>query len=62
MAAMPPEKLLHGNNARIHPRKHVESLYQTNLVTYSEETEGETPVSSDENVAYAKKFVDENKK
>lgn len=56
------EKLLHGNSAKIDPAKDVTSLYQQNLVTASDKKDHETPLVDDENVEYARRFVEENKK
>lgn len=56
------EKKLHGNKAKIDPDQHVESLYQSNMATLSSRKEKETPLREDENVSYAKGFVEENKK
>ena len=55
------KKTLNGNNAKIDPEKHVESLYQANMVTTAKEENG-VPVSSDENVEYVRIFANENKK
>lgn len=56
-----PDKL-RGNSAKIDPAKKIIGLNVTNTVTMSEKTIHGTPVVDDENVAYAKKFVEENKK
>lgn len=59
-----PEKIkkLHGNHAAINPCKHVDSMYQNNLVTVHDHCENETPIVDEKNVRYARKFVEENKK
>lgn len=56
------DKKLHGNHAKIEPKKHVESLYQSNMVTLSNRKQDETPLVNDDDVAYARRFVEENKK
>lgn len=58
----PKGKALHGNSAKIAPKKHVSSLYQANRVTISDHKDHETPMVDDDDVAYAKSFVDENHK
>ncbi len=57
-------KILHGNQAKVDPKKKIESLYATNSVTISKGTakDGVTPLVEDELVAMAKDFVDENHK
>lgn len=55
-------KRLHGNNAKIDPKKKVESLYQSNMVILSDSKEGVTPVVDDDDVEYARRFAEENKK
>ena len=49
---MESKKILHGNKAKIWPQKHVESLYQANIALGTD----------DEDVEYARSFVNENKK
>ena len=55
-------KTLHGNHAKIDPSKAIESLNQSCLVTASDHVEHGSPIVDEENVRYAKKFVEENKK
>lgn len=65
MAKKPKNKekrLLHGNNAKIDPKTEVTSLYQSNRVTLSSRREDETPLVDDDNVEYARRFSEENKK
>lgn len=57
-----PEKILHGNMAKVDPDKSVPSLYESNMVTTSNQKQHETPLSSDEHVEYVRKFEEENKK
>jgi hypothetical protein len=56
------EKALHGNRAKIDPKKQIASLYEMNRVTMAEHKAHETPIVNDDNVEYAKHFVEENKK
>lgn len=62
MAQKKKLKNLHGNKAKVDPKGHVESLYQSNMVTLSNRKDHETPVVDDENVEYGRRFVEENKK
>lgn len=55
-------KLIHGNNAKIDPNKHVSELYEANMVTLSNRKSHETPLVDDANVEYAREFVEKNKK
>ena len=50
-----PDKL-HGNAARIDPKKDVESLGQTFILGEAQGHEHETPVVSDKNVQYGRKL------
>lgn len=57
-----PNKL-HGNSAKVDPEQHIESEYATNSVTRSARRKNGVPfLTSQEDVEYAKKFVEENKK
>lgn len=55
-------KELHGNKAKIDPGSKIDPLFIANTVTMAEKKEHETPVVSDSNVSYARKFSIENKK
>lgn len=55
-------KEIHGNNAKANPEHKPEPLYIANTVTMADKEDHETPVVPDSNVAYARKFVEENKK
>lgn len=55
-------KKLHGNRAKVDEAKQVESLYQSNRAVLSSRREDETPLVDDDNVEYARRFVEENKK
>jgi hypothetical protein len=59
---MPEPRKKHGNRAKIDPESQIASLYATNRVTLSDHKEHETPVVSDDDVAYARRFAEENKK
>ena len=59
---MKPQNTLNGNNAKIDPKKHIESLYQSNMVTTAQEHKDGVPISPDENVEYVRNFANENKK
>jgi hypothetical protein len=56
------EKILHGNRAKIDPKKQIESLYATNRVTLSDHKAHETPIVEDDDVEYSRRFVEENEK
>lgn len=55
-------KALHGNNAKVDPQKKVVGRFVTNTVTMSDRKDHETPIVDEDDVEYAKKFVEENKK
>lgn len=55
-------KKLHGNSAKVNPAGKVVPAFLTNTVTMSQEKNHETPVVEDSNVAYARKFSQENQK
>ena len=55
-------KELHGNRAKIDPAKPIVGRNIMDAVTMSDHKKRETPIVSDENVAYARKFAEENKK
>lgn len=55
-------KRLHGNRAKIDSKQSVESLYRSNRVTLTSHKDHETPLVEDDDVAYARNFVEENKK
>lgn len=61
---MPDEKqrTLHGNNAKTSPKSKVVPDYITNTVTMAQKKEHETPIVEDSDVAYARKFSQENQK
>jgi hypothetical protein len=59
---MGKKKERHGNNAKIQPDKHVESLYQSNMAVQEGRIRPEDQAQQDEQVSYARKFVEENKK
>ena len=62
MADKNGRKELHGNNAKIDPKKKVISQYSTNMAaTIGKETEHNADLR-DESLTYAKHFVEENKK
>lgn len=56
-----PEEL-RGNKTKVDPKSKIEPLYITNTVTMSDRKDHETPVVDDDNVSYARKFQEENKK
>lgn len=60
MAGKPKE--IRGNKTTVDPKSKIEPLYITNTVTMSDRKLNETPVADDDNVAYARKFQEENKK
>lgn len=53
---------LHGNHAKIDPKKKITGDYITNAVTLFQKKEGETPVADDEAVDLAREFSQENQK
>ena len=55
-------KELHGNRAKIDPATPVVGRDITNAVTMPDHKKRGIPVVSDENVAFARKFAQENKK
>lgn len=59
---MGKEREIHGNKAKVDPGSNKVPEYLTNTVTMSDRKKHETPVVDDDNVAYARKFVEENKK
>jgi hypothetical protein len=59
---MAKKKERHGNNAKIQQGKHVESLYQSNMAVQEGRIRPEDQAQQDEQVSYARKFVEENKK
>jgi hypothetical protein len=59
---MAKKKERHGNNAKIQQGKHVESLYQSNMAVTEGRIRPEDGAQRDEQVSYARKFVEENKK
>jgi hypothetical protein len=59
---MGKKKERHGNNAKIQPDKHVENLYQSNMAVTEGRIRPEDLAQQDEQVSYARKFVEENKK
>ncbi len=58
------EKTLHGNQAKIDPRKNIAPLFLTNSVTQCTgmAKDGVTPIVGDDLVKLAKESVDENHK
>lgn len=56
-----PEKL-HGNHARINPKKHVDGTFITNMAALSSAGYVQNEDEMEDAVEYAKTFVDENKK
>lgn len=55
--------VLHGNTAKIDPKKDITGLYTTNTVTMKKESgRGNTPVIGDENASHARHFGEDNKK
>lgn len=56
-----PEKR-QGNDTKADLTKKISPLYESNMVTLSNRKENETPLVDDENVEYARRFVEENKK
>ena len=56
-----PRKL-HGNAAKIDPKKHVESVFQTNPVTPSVKAPDGSPISPKGDIDTARSFQQENKK
>lgn len=53
-------RIIHGNKAKA--TGDTVPAYLANTVTMADKKRHETPVVEDQNVAYAKKFVQENKK
>lgn len=62
MADPKQPKKLHGNNAKVEPGSKVVPSFLTNTVTMSQKKQHETPIVEDSNVAYARKFSQENQK
>lgn len=60
MSGYPKE--IHGNQAKVPKGKKIAPEFIANTVTMACEKNHETPVVPDGNVAYAKEFVEENKK
>jgi|GEM_PF-2830809 len=56
------EEKLHGNSAKVDPKKKITGAYITNRVTMSRRKEDETPLVEDDDVEYARQFSKENKK
>jgi hypothetical protein len=56
------EKKLHGNMARIDPKKHVDSRNITNMTLVDGRISPEQDVQLHEQIEYSRRFVDENKK
>ena len=56
-----PDKL-HGNAAKVNPKKHVESVFQTNPVTPSVKAPDASPISPQGDIEAARDFCKQNKK
>lgn len=56
------KKEIHGNNAKVDKNSKIEPAFIASTVTMSDKKKHETPLVEDSNVAYARKFIEENKK
>ena len=53
---------LHGNAAKVDPKKHVEGVFKTNPVTPSVKAPDGSPISPQGDIEAARRFQQENKK
>lgn len=55
-------KEIRGNETKVDTNSKIDPLYITNTITMADRKKNETPIVDDDNVAYARKFQEENEK
>ena len=55
-------KILHGNRAKVDPKKHQESYFAGSMVIMQNTNDDKTESEREDSVKYSKNYVEENKK